>query len=227
LVELNVEFRLLEVRIEVSGLRDALQIMENQIQFLVEQQMAKAAADLKALADQGLAWEDADVHLTIQERDYAIEHLYPRLFRGPFLITLWAIYESGVKEVARFVARNKKVELDIDEIRGSNVRSIARRYFEAVLGVQFASDQTRAGDLGKLYKLRNAFAHANGRVASLSSDVRKTVESMIEEGHLDESLGYVIPSKAYVSSACETIHVELTKLVEGALAWHNLQNAER
>jgi hypothetical protein len=226
-VKLNVDFRLLETRIELTGLREALQIMESQIQFLGEQRKSQAEAALKALADQGVPWEDGDVHLTIQERDYAVEHLYPRLFRGPFLMTLWAIYESGVKEVARFVKRIKKVELDIDEIRDSDVRGQAKRYFEAVLDVRFASDPARAGDLGKLYKLRNAFAHANGRTASLRSDVRKTVESMIEEGHLDESLGYVIPTKAYLASACDTVHFELTKLVEGALAWHDELNARR
>jgi hypothetical protein len=219
--KLNVEFRLLETRIELSGLREALQIMESQIQFLAEQRKLQAEAELNALAEQGVPWEDGDVHLTIQERDYAIEHLYPRLFRGPFLMTLWAIYESGVKEVARFVKRNMNVELDIDEIRDSDVRCKAKRYFEAVLGVRFASDQSRAGDLGKLYKLRNTFAHANGRLESLSSDVQKTVKSMIEEGHLDESLGYIIPTRAYLASACNAVHVELTKLVEGAIAWHD------
>lgn len=220
LVKITVDFRLLESRIELSGLHEALEIMENQIHFLAEQRKVQAAADLEALADEGVEWDDGDVQLTLRERDHAVEHLYPRLFRGPFLVTLWAIYESGLNEVARFVKRNKKVQLDIDEIRGSDIRRRAKRYFEAVLGVEIASDQTRAGELGKLYRVRNAFAHANGRLGSLKHDVRKSIESMIAEGQLEESIGYIIPSKIYVADACEVVHAELSELVDGAIAWH-------
>lgn len=227
MVRINVDFRLLETRIELSGLREALEIMENQIQFLVAQRKVQAEADLKALADQGVEWQDGEVQLALQERDYAVEHLYPRLFRGPFLVTLWAIYEAGLKEVARFVKRQKGIDLDVDEVKGSDVRRTVKRYFEAVLRVGFPSDQSRAGELGKLYKVRNAFAHANGRLRSLSGDVRKTIDSMIAEGHLEESLGYIVPTRAYLVAACEVVHVELTALVNGAIAWHdNIQGVD-
>jgi hypothetical protein len=221
MVRIDFDFRLFETRIEISSLHQALDIMENQVQTLIDQQTMQAQTDLDALAKRGVEWNDEEVHFVIQERDYAVEHLYPTLFRGPFLVMLWAIYEAGLHEVARFVKRHKNIDLDIDEIKGSNVQSTARRYFDAVLNVDFASDSIRSGELGKLYKVRNAFAHANGRISSLPSGVRKTVDSMIAEGHLEESFGCIAPTKAYVTMACEVVHAELTTLVNGAIAWHN------
>jgi hypothetical protein len=220
-VKLNVEFRLLETRIELSGLGHARELMEKQIQLLSMQRKVEADAELRVLAEQGVEWEDGEIQLALQERGYAIEHLYPRLFRGPFLVTLWATYEAGLKEVARFVKRAKRIELDIDEIAGFDVRKKAKRYFEAVLGVNFGPDPSRAGDIGKLYKVRNAFAHANGRLRSLTPDVLKTVESMIAEGHLEETLGYIVPTQTYVAAASEVIRKELSDLVDEAIKWHD------
>jgi hypothetical protein len=220
-VRINFETRLLETRIELSGLTHARELMEKQIQLLCEERRKEAGAQVRELANQGVEWEDGEIQLVFQERDYAIEHLYPRLFRGPFLVTLWAIYEAGLKEVARFVKRAKNIDLDIDEISGHDVRRKARRYFEAVLQVTFGTGSSRAGDIGKVYKVRNAFAHANGRLRSLTPDVLRTVVSMIAEGHLEETLGYIVPTDRYVAAASEVIHTELSGLVDEAIRWHN------
>lgn len=221
MVRIGHYFRLLGVRAELSGLSDALELMEGQIKFLSEQRKTQASADLRVLAEQGHEWEHEDVQLTLQERDHAVEHFYPRVFRGPFLVTLWAIYESGLKEVARFIKLQKDIELDVDEIRGPDVQRRVKRYFEAVLGMSLPSDQARARELSRLYMLRNAFAHANGRLASLKGGVRDGVKGMIKEGLLTESLGYVIPSKAYLAAACGAVHTELSELVDRTLAWHD------
>lgn len=221
MARITVDLRLLATRMELSGLHEALEIMERQVRFLTQQRKLQAEADLKELAGEGAGWEDPEVQLAIQERNHAVEHLYPRLVRGPFLVTLWAIYEAGLKEVARFVQHHKGIDLDIDEIKGGDIRKRARRYFEAVLCVDFPSDSSRAGTLGKLYRVRNAFAHANGRLRGLKGDARQTVDSLIAEGQLEESLGYIIPTKAYVTVACDVVNRELSSLVEGTIAWHD------
>ena len=41
--------------------------------------------------------------MAMQEHDELIEFPLPRLFRGPFLVALYAVYESAVTEVSQLM----------------------------------------------------------------------------------------------------------------------------
>src|SRR5690606_40063391 len=67
--------------------------------------------------------------------------------------------------------------------------------------------------------LRNAFAHAAGRVAGLSARALRSVQAMEKAGWAEEELGYLVPTKRGLEHALSVVDTEVSSLLERALRW--------
>lgn len=213
--KITVDFRLLDARAELPALRDSVRTLEEQLQFLAAQRRQQVLADLGRDAD------EAEVQLAFQELRWEVEYTYPRIYRGALLLVIWAAYESVVVQVADFLQRKKRISLPLSSVRGRGVFEQAAIYFPRVLDFEFYATRDSASRIGQVVLLRNAFAHAAGRVAGLRSRTRKAVAALEKAGWVEEELGYLVPTQKGLETALAVSGGEMSSLIERALAWDN------
>jgi hypothetical protein len=207
---------LLEASCEVYAVQDYYESLEGQIDRV--QRMLKLKLDTQ-LKTQNLTPDDPEWHEAIQEYDHWVDFLLPRFFRGPFLVSLYALYESIVAEIATtiqtlnpalecFKSFKKKVRL--------NSLEVFRQYYSKVLEIDICPNKTTWNQLLVLMKFRHAVAHANGRIASIHPEKFKTeiVEMARDIPRVDTYSGYITFGKQFVADTTQIVLNELLRFIE-------------
>jgi hypothetical protein len=127
MVKIDIDFRLLDVSLELQSLEEYLETMENQISQIVSAE--KLILD-SALKKQNITPEDPEWHFEHQKYDHRVEFLLPRFFRGAFLVSLYAVYEASVTEIARLIQKGQSQAIAIDDIRGDDFLDRAKKYYK-------------------------------------------------------------------------------------------------
>ena len=101
-MKIDFDFRLLDVSLEIHALEDHYELIEKQIIHLnhVEKEALKEYRDKENLTPDDPEWDFAR-----QEFDHKVEFLLPRFFWGPFIVSLYAVFETSVMEIALFNAK--------------------------------------------------------------------------------------------------------------------------
>ena len=93
-------------------------------------------------------------------------------FRGTFLVSLYAVYESVVIEIADLIRDKQSQQIKIDDLRGKFLEK-AKKYYKHILQFDLYSNEKAWQQIKMLSELRNAFAHANGRMDRLKPKPKK------------------------------------------------------
>jgi hypothetical protein len=155
----TIDFRLIEVESELFALDYHLKLIEEQIR---NKQAWERMLSQKRIEKQGLTFDDPEWHWEQEGLEDLIEVALPRLFRGPFLISLYAVYESCVTEISGLIQKKKGIHISINDLKGDFLER-AKKYFKDVLKFQVYSDSRSWDRITMLSVVRNAIAHANGR----------------------------------------------------------------
>ncbi len=159
---ITVDFRLMEVRYELYALEAYFGQIEAQIESLNDMAIQRVRADLSGIVQDGHELETAVAQLTADERI-----LMPRLVRHPFLVSLYAVYEAVVTEIAGLIGKQNLVELKLDDTRGEGFLDRAQKYYKYVL-CEPCIPLTEGGaswtKVRLLAVLRNVIAHTNGKM---------------------------------------------------------------
>ena len=143
----------------------------------------------------------------------------PRFFRAPFLVVLYAVYESAVIEVARFVQERQSQPISIDDLRGDLLER-AKKYYTHILKFDLCVNQKDWHRIMMLSELRNAIAHANGRVEMLNQGARKKITAWEkQEIGLSTYHGYIIIEPELAKNLLESVWSSLTDLVDRFKKW--------
>ena len=113
-MKIDVDFRLIDVSIELYALEDHLKLIEKQLTQFTK---AEEAALDEYRKSENLNPEDPGWDIARQERDQKIEFLLPRFFWGSFIVSLYAVYETGVTEIANLIQKSKNVDIGISDLR--------------------------------------------------------------------------------------------------------------
>ena len=150
-------------------------LVENQLVSFEQTEKDKFDSALKAKSND---FEIQDENELNQEMEWRTKYLYPKIFRGAFAVTLWAAYESSIIEIATFAGKSKGAN-PINEYKTSLV------YLQSTF--QLPSEETQK-QLDGLYAVRNAYAHANGRLTEDfgSNEIRKLIRAHKIEKGLDD-----------------------------------------
>jgi hypothetical protein len=172
MVKINVDFRLLDVALELQALEEYLETMEKQIDHIASSEKLILEA---AIRKQNVTPDDPDWHFEHQNYDHRVEFLLPRFFRGPFLVSFYAVYEASVTEIARLLQKGQSRAISIDDLRGHDFLDRAKKYYKHILNFELCADHTAWQQIKMLSEIRNAIAHTNGRIEVLRGRAKEKI----------------------------------------------------
>ena len=209
------DFRYSEVHYELWALGHMLAVIEPAIETLSEQDEVQTRAELE---QGGYAYDDAEVDLAFQDIREKRDHVLPRFMRGPFVVSLWACFESSVQAVARGLHKELDAPIELRELKGETFLAQSRRYFQAILDLPLDDDDARYARLADLSRVRNAIAHANGLREGMSTDAWNKLGSALSRRGvvLDSDRGMLVLPRAYLEGAYADVDGSLRSLVERA-----------
>jgi len=216
-VELTLDFRFVEIEYELWALGEYLNALEQQLPAIAEEKRTQTFARLQAEKSD---WDDPETELAFRELDEIAESVLPRFLRGPFLVTLWALYESAITEIAGYLKQQQKKALGLQDIRDGFLDR-ARKYFDHILAFPLCADDRTWERLQMLMILRNALAHANGRIEAVKEKSRSKIEEYtkmrvgvaVENGNLSFT-------EAFVRETYALVHESLINLIERVRSAH-------
>ena len=212
---ITIDFRLLGVSTELFVLEKHLDIIEKKIE-----QGRKTADNEVALKSRALDPRDpddsAEFGLLIQERDFQIDFVHPRVLRGPFLVTLFAVYESAVTEIANRLQKSKGERISLEDIRGNDFLSRSKKYYDGVLQFSLSTSNKRWQSLRLLSKLRNVIAHTNGRLETVRVE---TAEALLTSEGISEQLDCIIVSDIFLRHTFDVVKYDLEDLLDRYKHW--------
>lgn len=214
------DFRLWEVSGDLYALKDHLQLIESQ---MVQIQKTEHLRVDTYIRKEGLCPEDPEWHEATQECDHYIEFLLPRYFRGPFIVALYAVYESAVTEIARLIQDKQHQQISIDDLRGDFLKR-AKKYYRHILRFELYLKEKEWHRVKMLSELRNAFAHVNGRLEMLNSKSRKIIENWERQNiGISTYHGYIVCEAKIVTDIFDVVRESLEDLVSRYKHWDEQQ----
>lgn len=216
----DLDFRLLEIDSELFALDYHLKLIESQIK---NKKAFERMLLQKRINKRGLTNHDLDWKIEHYEVDRLTDFLLPRFFRSPFLVSLYAVYESGVTEVAALIKKRKRLSISINDLRGDFLER-AKKYFKDVIDFPLYSDNKAWQRINMFVEIRHAIAHANGRIEMLKSNTKKKLKSW-EKQNIGISLmdGYIIFEERFLRETLSLVSASLNDLVERYKEWDDTQ----
>lgn len=207
---MRIDLRLTDVAFELWALEEQRTALEENIRYLTAQDRVRTEAQLR---EAGLADDEGEVQMALQEHDQRVKHVLPRYLRGSFIIAVVAVFETSVGEIADYLRKHIGAPLRQGDLRGDVVER-TEKYFKHVLGRDLFPDAATAEVVKRAATLRNAYAHANGRLDGvLDRDLPKLRGWLSSGVGLSEDHGFIIPSEAFAESSLEAVQRTLTPLI--------------
>lgn len=209
--------RLSRVSVEVSILNEHLELIEEQIKRGEKEAKCKLDTEIRGLTpDDEDSWSRPH-----DEYDYQVEVTLPRILRNPFLVSLFAVYESAVTTIAELVQEEKGQKIAIDDLRGRGFLNRSKRYYRHILQFDLSTDNERWKRLMVLSDLRNAIAHSNGRYEAISKELRRRIK---QQGFLDKDTGFIIVPGIFLRETVAVVKGELEDLLARYEKWETAKN---
>jgi hypothetical protein len=215
---------LLEIDSELAALDYHLNLIEEHIRNKEAFERIKSRQKIKKL---NLTSDDPKWHYEKYELDYIIDFLLPRLFRGPFLVSLYAVYESAVIEIAKLFQAQKGIEFSIMVQKGKNFLDKAKKYYEQIIYFQLYSDEETWKRIIILSKVRNAIAHANGRIEMLKPKAQENIKNWENQNiGISSMSGFVVIEENFLRETLRLVSASLNDLVERYKQWDDYQKTQ-
>lgn len=216
MTKISLDFRYVQFDYELWALGHMLGVIEPTIERLANEDESKTFEELQR---DGWANDEAELDLAYQDIREKRDFVLPRFMRGPFIVALWACFESGVQSVAKGLHTEMSAPIRLDELKGDSFLSRAHRYFDAILQLPLEVDAARYARLTNLYLVRNAIAHANGLQEAMSPGRwQRLIQALSEKGAEAESVerGAVVLTPEYVRASYDDVSESLKSLLARA-----------
>ena len=211
----TIDFRLLDASIELDALEKHLQLIESQMERI--QKTARREFDIY-IREKHLRPDDPEWHIARQEYTNRTDQL-PRFFRGPFLVVLYAVYESIVTEIGRLIQVKQSQKIVINDLKGDFLER-AKKYYKHILKFDLYSEEKVWQQVRMLSTLRNAFAHANGRLDMLNERSKTIIQNWAQQNlGISTYDGYIICEANIVADIFGAARDSLEDLIERYKHW--------
>ena len=211
MAKIHVDFRFVDLEHELWSLGKYRELFEEQLSFLKDQERVRLRARLSSAESE---MDDAERQFASEQVDVLVEEVLPRFFRGPYLIALWALFESGIIELADYLAQRKQLSLKLRDIRGRDPIEQWNKYFTHVVNYPLGVAESTWQRLDELRQVRHVLAHANGRLDLAEESARRKLEKWCGENRgLYAHFNLLIVSAEYTRTA----HVLVTDTLSGLI----------
>ncbi|MDI1258996.1 hypothetical protein [Aquabacterium sp.] len=146
----------------LSALKEALKATEESIEHLIDQYPTRSG---RILAQKRMHQDDVDLEILILQKN--TEELFPRVFRGGFLVSLWAVFESGIKDLAEYTRNQRNLPFGLQDLRGGDFLEQSERFFRATLQIEPFPEKGIRKRIEYLKGFRNAIAHHDGNILEM------------------------------------------------------------
>jgi hypothetical protein len=199
----------------LQGMRTARQAVEDQLAFLE----AQIGLQINArIARDGASMAAEDVEDIVEQYREEVDALFPKVFRGGYVISLWSVFESCIKNVAEYTRKERNLPFGLQELRAGDFLKQVELFFEKVTGVNAFPDREHRKKLQELKDLRNALAHHDGSVPELPDSLRgRSRDEYLVRGMLifrDLHHEFAVPTAAYAEAATQLVEVYLQDFSE-------------
>lgn len=219
----DLDFRLFEIDSELFVLDYHLNLIESQIKN--KENIERMALE-ERIKKRGLTRTDLDWQIEHYEVDRITDFLLPRFFRSPFLISLFAVYESAVIEIAKLLQTQKRIKLSIKDQKGINFLDKAKKYYKQIIDFQLYSDKAAWERIIILSKVRNAIAHANGRIEMLKPKAQENIKTWENQNiGISSMSGFVVIKESFLRDTLRLVSASLYDLVERYKEWDDKQTS--
>ncbi len=204
----KIDFRFVEIEYELSALQEYIRTLDSQLPILEKREREELE---KRIHEQNL--DEADASMEYDQHHDLIKRVVPRFFRGPLLVTLWAIYESGVQEVASHIQNKQSWALASRDIRGDNKLAQFKKYYEYILKFPLITSDPARERIEMLQVLRNALAHGNGRKDAVKDWEKIEKWSQTNKGIIADH-DYLMFTGAFVQETFTIVSDSLRDLIQ-------------
>jgi len=222
-MQIKLDFRLLIVSLEIEALQDNLNLIKKQMQSLREENQSKfdEYCRVNKLTPNDPEWYEA------MQRFYDnVEFIVPRFFIGSFIVSVYSVFETSVTEIAKKIQNTQRQYISLNDLKG-NFLERAKKYFDHILHFKYYSDDNIKVTVEMLADLRNAIAHANGRLEMLTKESRKNIEKWKrKENGITFYYDYLLIDIECASEIFYQVQLFLKDLVKRYKDWNTEQNAK-
>ena len=206
------DFRFIEVFHELYALEQYMDSIESQLPDLIKKEEEKAYANLRQKGYENDLIERHQMHQKLYE---LIEEVLPKYFWSSILVTLWAIFESALSEIAKEAKDQQSQAIGLNDITG-NILDRTKKYFNHVLKIPIQTTGMTWQNIRMFYVVRNAIAHANGRLENIKSekDVKKIKKWTRDNIGIQEINGGLFFSSDFVRKTYSVVFELLNELTE-------------
>jgi hypothetical protein len=199
-----------EPYLRMVGLEAARTAVEDQLEHLKGQRAVRLYARLKR---ESRAMAGEDIECEVEGLRETVEELFPKVFRGGFVISLWSVFEACIKDIAEYVRRERQLPFGLQELRAGDFLEQTEKFFTRVLGVAAFPDKAARAKLKEIKGLRNALAHHDGNIVELPDSLRgKNDAEYLKKGIVvcsDLHHKFAVPTAAYAEQSLATVRAHL------------------
>ena len=212
---------LFQVDVELGILKEYLDLLDEQLLPLMR---LHRATIWKRLPDGLDASNNLDDYYAEQGALWSLEHLDEgisiRFLTAASVLAMWADYEAIITKIAEMVRQDRAPAAEAFEPRSAFVER-AKEYFKDTLKMPLHQPDMDWPRLHRLNDIRNAFAHANGRLESIPPKKRTFLTRFAQESPASlivrpSLLGdgeYLIATREYARSELAFIGGLLSELI--------------
>lgn len=128
---------------------------------------------------------------------------FAKVFRGGFLISTWAVFESCIKDVGEHVRLKRDLPFGLQDLRAGDFLNQSEKFFRSTLDIAFIPDKGDRKQLELLRNLRNLLAHHDGSIGEAPAELLRAtgVVTRVTDYHHD----YVTPTSQYNQQSLELV----------------------
>lgn len=159
-LDLVLDFRFTEIEAELWVTLEHLEALDRQFPIITKNERERLERELEGL-------DRDEWYGTLQWIDEFVDEVLPRLYYSPLIIQLWAVFESGIIEISKYLKEKQGQSLTVDDLRGNSDYERAQKYFRDVLRFPLIEVEGAKERLELLLLARHVIAHSNGRVEAI------------------------------------------------------------
>jgi hypothetical protein len=200
---------------KLAGLDVALQSIEELITHARAQHIIRLKARLRQYGNT-LHPEDADDE--IYDIEVLNDQILPKVMLGGFIVMLWSVFESCVKDLAEYTRKEKQCAFSLEDLRAGDFLKQMEKYFDRTLGVIAFPNKNIRKRIDDLKRFRNCLVHSDGNIKDLPPSLKAKNATEYKKRNLilyrDLHHQYVVPNIDFTKDNLDLINRFLVDVSE-------------